>query len=403
MAAGRLAIAGLGMLATPLYTRILPPEEYGKLVLAIALSAIAAAAPAQWLTGAILRFAPGADPRSVRSRIVQSLPRNTVIGVLATVLPAIIVLGGEWPLIAAVGAYGAVDGFFLTLWVTARARLSVGMYVVAGIARQAFALLLAMLTGPPQTTATYVMLCMLAGSAIATVLLAAGLRWGPSDAAETAPLSEWFAFGWPLVINYLLLSSSLYVDRFLLNGQLGASAVGGYAATYDLLYAFVTLPASLVGLALVPKLYGTSDPSRRRDMLARLRRTVLVVSLGVAAVTLLVWPFVSRLLIGESVRMEGALVPVGLTVAFALNAIRFQLFNIILQADLQTRRQTLITGIGLACNVGANLVAIPRLGITGAMLATLMASLLAFVLAWASARTSSARLATSFARSSEAT
>src|SRR5688572_14577346 len=80
MAIGRLGIAMLGMLATPLFTRVLPSDEYGRLALAIAIAVIASTAPTQWLTVSLLRFGPSTTVASLRRRLSIGLPLSCAPG-----------------------------------------------------------------------------------------------------------------------------------------------------------------------------------------------------------------------------------------------------------------------------------------------------------------------------------
>jgi len=376
MAIGRLGIAMLGMLATPLFTRVLPSDEYGRLALAIAIAVIASTAPTQWLTVSLLRFGPSTTVASLRRRLSIGLPLSCAPGC------AIAAFGGMWlfygdPLfIAILVIYALVESGFTTLWMAARAKLSLGAFILGGVARNAFALVLVSLWSLGHNAdATAVLLCMVISSFLAVLVLIRPLRENEGATESAPPLAAWLRYGWPMVLNYLFTYCLMYADRFIIAHNDGEASAGTYAATYDLLYAMITLPASLVGLALVPKLFGTKDPATRNSALSRLRWQTLACVTPVLAVILISWPYLSRILIGADVRNDDMRIATALAVSFAVSSFRFQYFNIVLQMYLSTKALTGITAIALMLNIPLNLILVPQYGMVAAAVTSLASAL----------------------------
>lgn len=383
MGAGRLAIAMLGMLATPLYSRVLEPAEYGKLSLAIAVAAAASTAPTQWLTAATLRFAPTAEAGRIKKRIVAGLALSAIPSAAVALGLGLIALGKEPVFIMLLVMYALAEAAYTTFWVASRAKLSLGTYIVGGIARNSVALVLVVVCASYiDIDAQVVLACMLASSFLAACLLTYTKGWSSGATGPPPPILSWLKYGWPLILNYAFTYGLMYTDRFIIARYHGKTAVGVYAATYDVLYAMITLPTALVGLALVPQLFAAQTPESRTAKLRLLRGQTFGCAMGILVVILVTWPFISRALIGPEVRNGNIWVSSGLAVSFAIASVRYQYFNIVLQLRLKTKLLSSVTGAALILNVLLNVILVPKHGISGAVVATLISSTFATISAY---------------------
>ncbi len=190
-------------------------------------------------------------------------------------------------------------------------------------------------------------------------------------------MRQWFLYGWPLIINYALGLSLAYTSRFLLSAFKGPVEVGRFAATYDPMFAMITLTTALIGLTSVPRIFAASDPKDQARMLRSLRTKVLVGCSAISLAIAISWPIFSTLLIGERLRVTEWNTVLPLIAAFGILAYRFQYQNIRFQLLEQTGLQTVATGIGLSVNVLCSLVLIPNHGVAGAAYATLISAVAA--------------------------
>jgi O-antigen/teichoic acid export membrane protein len=372
MGLGRLVVAGLGILATPLLTRVLTPTEYGRVALAIAVVAMASTIPTQWLNAAVLRYGPSISPRSLERLIWRGLGLMAIPVSLVALSVAGPTFRGDERLILLVVLYAACETVFVTRWIAARALLRAWPYVVAGSVRNLVSVLLVATlyaTGEP-VGISEVLAAMIIASVLGSFAVPV-MRKGDRDVSdEQARLQLWFRYGWPLIVNYGMGLAFAYVNRFMLLALSGPVAVGRFSPTYDLMFSIITLTVGLVGLTTVPRLFSSTEEAEIGGFMRQLRRNVALASVLVPTIILAAWPLISTLLIGEELRVKDPWFVTTLTLSFGLMAYRFQYLNIRAQLHERTGLQTLATGAGLGVNVLLNILLIPRYGLVGAGWAT---------------------------------
>jgi O-antigen/teichoic acid export membrane protein len=212
------------------------------------------------------------------------------------------------------------------------------------------------------------------------------LRYLQAEDREDRPLDEagfyrrllrftiWFT------VTPILVQIFQYVDRLSLQRLMTASDQGIYSAALN-----VCATISAVGLAInnvaFPHLSTTWEEGRREKAVQNLdltiRFTAVFLAVGGFLLALLGRPVITVLLGSE---YTGGVAVVPYLVVFYLLTVSVWLFGV--YASLIEK--TYVSAIGLACalpvNVGLNLVLIPRLGIVGASLATMLSySLMWFV------------------------
>lgn len=384
-ATGRLLIAAVGLAATPLFTRILTPTEYGLLAISLSISTMASSVPTQWISSATLRFGPNVDVKTLGRAITRALLMTLGATTLMALAGAYVAFTGQIDLVALTVMYALSEAVFVSRWVAVRAKLRIVTYIMAGIVRNAcsLALVAAIYGARGQVSLEIVLISLIVASIAGTAVTARSKeRHGP-DAAARAELASWFRFGWPLIINYAFGVALLYWTRFALLHFSGPEAVARFAPTHDLLFAIVTLIVGLVGLTTVPAIYGTDSEAVARDMLRSLRRSVIAASICVPLTLWLTWPWISVPLISSQLRTESQLFVGILCLSFGLMAYRFQYQNIVIQYAQRSMMQTSATAVGLAVSIVVSLVLVPGLGPMGAAYSTLAGATSASVFSFA--------------------
>jgi O-antigen/teichoic acid export membrane protein len=183
------------------------------------------------------------------------------------------------------------------------------------------------------------------------------------------------AYGIPMMIGYELAGVILNVgDRYVIEALLGSGPLGLYSAAYNMCDYVRNIFILSIGQAVVPiymRMWVEQGAASTRAFLGQsLRQYVLLtapVAAGVSAVGSELLPFLA------SDRYAGGVVVLPSVIAGMV----FSGATAITGAGLFLHKRTLtimtlvVTAAGL--NVGLNLVLIPRVGILGAALATLIA------------------------------
>ena len=380
MNVGRLAIAGLGLLSLPLFTRILSPRDYGTLALIIVIASASATVPTQWLTGALLRYGPSTPQGQLHATLWHGLALS-LFGVIGfAVSGAIATLHRLDTLVLLTAAYAASEAVYYTFWILTRARLRAWSYVLGGVLRNSVSVLLvaarALVHG--DVNLVWVLGSLVMADLVAVALMVAkGRTMGRR--AQRSSLSQWWAYGWPLVLHYAFGVSFAYADRFMLLAISGPETVGVFAATYDLMFSITSLTVGLIGLTTVPMIFAAHESVRRTFLLRQLRRRVMWASIVVPTGVVIAWPILSVILIGDALRVSDWWFTITLGASFGLLSYRSQYMTIAVQLAEKTKVQTISTGLGLLTNIALNFFMIPAFGITGAAFSTLVGAMIAIV------------------------
>jgi O-antigen/teichoic acid export membrane protein len=180
-------------------------------------------------------------------------------------------------------------------------------------------------------------------------------------------LSESF----PLMINHLLATLFFRIDVFILQPTWGDRAVGFYGAAYKYIDGINIIP-SYFTLAIFPLMSRYAKTAR--DSLARAYilslRLLLMIALPVAVGT----PFIAReliLILGGGQYLPDSMIALQLLIWFLPFSFVNQVTQYVLIAIDQQRFLTKAFLIGVAFNVGVNLILIPRYGYQAAAITTI--------------------------------
>lgn len=201
---------------------------------------------------------------------------------------------------------------------------------------------------------------------------------------------ELFKYSWPLMLSTLLISIHMRIDQVMIGGFLDNAHVGLYSVAVRLTEFWYFIPALVVG-SLMPYFIELRE-SDYQSYLARLNQLYSFMFWAGVAIGLLMLVAGEQLivlLLGEIYRPAyGALMLNIWAVIFVFQGVARGIW--LIAEDLQKYR--LFNNVFAVClNIAGNMLLIPRLGITGAALATLISqavTLWIFSLIWEPLRSS---------------
>lgn len=184
---------------------------------------------------------------------------------------------------------------------------------------------------------------------------------------------SYLKYGVPLTPNTAILWIMHSSDRYIISYFLGIAATGIYTAAYQIgeYASFILMPVSIVLYPTIAKSYDEGNLSETRKYLKYSVKYIMVVAIPSAfGLSLLAKPLLGILTTPEFL--------VGSTVIpfVALGIVLYSFFRIcvyVIHLVKRTYWLFRLLSIAAALNIGLNLVLIPRLGILGAAVATLIA------------------------------
>jgi O-antigen/teichoic acid export membrane protein len=386
------AIAGL--VSFPLMTRIFSVEQYGQMNLIAATLTIAVSLGKVGVQHAIIR--QQSEIRAGKSTYTdRQFFSTTLLGMTGTAVVAMLVLAvgaqlapANWLgdpklrlLFLIAGAVVVAQVLESALLNFARAdnltTLQMKYQVIkkyAGLALILAALLLVSKSLFAFYWATLVI-------EVSSVLLFAyalfrGHKWPtPSRADYSRPLHfNLLKFGIPMMIGYELAGIILSVgDRYVINGMIGEASVGLYSASYNLCQYVQSVVISSVGQAVIPlytQMWDRKGAEAAAEFISRSLRSYVLLGAPVVAGLASVGPELLPSLASEKYLGGAVILPwviAGMVVEGAIPMVGAGLF-------IQRRTRTIMTIVTCAAllNILLNVILVPRLGIVGAAVATLV-------------------------------
>jgi O-antigen/teichoic acid export membrane protein len=178
-------------------------------------------------------------------------------------------------------------------------------------------------------------------------------------------LREQAAFGTRNIAGDLAERLQLRADSFIVNAQLGVHATGVYSVTAGLAETLWYVPNAL-GTVMFSRAMGSAGDAGR--VAAALTRTTIAVALAMAVPTFVLGPRLVRLFYGTAFADAGVALRYILPGIVAYSVVAVQSRYVVGRGRPGT--STLIMGSGLAVNIAANLLLVPRLGIIGAAMSS---------------------------------
>jgi O-antigen/teichoic acid export membrane protein len=374
----------VGLFSIVVFTRWLAPADYGVYALAFSAMSLVHTLVFAWMEAAMARFyAPEAQGESGGGRpadLFATLYRCWMVAAAAFVVVAGVVLlawpGGGPVKIAVAAGLAAILARSL-------AKLSQERRRAAGDVKGAALMDIAQTLGGFAVGAGLIVLGLRGaapvagmGAAAAMVLvfvLPAELKRGAGGAFVRAKAQAYAAYGMPVALSLVLALALATTDRFLIAGFLNDAAVGVYHAGYSLANRTLDVMFIWLGAAGGPALIVALERGGQgalekaaHEQAGFMLALALPASVGLA----LVARPLADVMIGPALRDGAAAVTPWIAASALFSGLTTYYTH---QAFTLGRRTGLLLfamSIPAAANVGLNLLLIPRLGLTGAMIAT---------------------------------
>ena len=383
-----------GLVTFPLLTRVFSVADYGVMNLVAATLTVAVAFGKVGVQHSILRY--DSEIRAGKGRYtLPQLYATTQFGMLATaVVVMLVVLVGtrlvplQWLGSDRVRNLFTIAAFLIVVQVEEsafvnflRAEQQTAMLMKYQVAKKylglgiiLFAVLLVSSTLTSFYSATVVSETLAVG-VLGVLLFRKGLRPKPDVSQFSRPLYvELLGFGIPMMIGYELSGIVLAVgDRYVIAGLIGKTPLGLYGAAYNLCQYVQAVLITSVGQAIMPiymKMWDEKGVDATSAFITRSLRTYALLAAPVIAGFASVGPELLPALASEKYASAAPIIP------WVIAGMVVDGTNSMLGAGLFIHRKTrvimaIVMG-GAALNIGLNLYLVPRIGIMGAAIATLV-------------------------------
>lgn len=384
----RIVNGFLGLAAVYALTRILSAEQYGVYALGMAGIGLCGSVFFQWIAVAFSRFyaAHADDPDVLLAEVYRIFFRIAIVGVAVTVTYAAwSPIHSVTPLLALSVGIGAIAMGLHSLGLQiANARGLPLNYGLLTASRGAFALAFSValvLSGFGSTGAVF-------GVAVAclfSVVLFGARRKSKTQHNSPALRNQLIVYGFPLTLTYFATMVLDVSDRFMIGWWLGASAVAGYAAAYDLTQQIVGAIMNVLFLTAYPRVVAAWEVggalAASQAMLPLYRAMLLGVPL-IAGVFIGCAVDISQLFFGISIRSDASKIMPWVALAISMACIKSYFLDIAFQLEKKTYVQVRISMVMAVLNVVLNVVLMANFGVIGAAIATAIAFSIGMALSW---------------------
>lgn len=397
-AAARLAPKAAGFLMLPIYAIYLGKDGYGALSILDTLGAISSILLAQGQAQAQFRLRfkyEGFERRRLQTSIFWYTLGSMLLGL------GVAAIVGPWlsarylqgisffPLVMLAVTTACARSLTSQYTRNLQAQQKVGAYFVQTVGQTALATVgaIVLVAGVRMGVLGRVVadfVAVLLFTLVAALRLRPMLPWQGS----WAMVRQSVAFGVPLMWHELANWVNSLSDRLLVNYFVGLAAAGVYSMGYKLasvveLVGFSLNTALSAQMYITLKDYATAAPPARMEMTSAVQSLARSQLVQVALLALVVGSCSKELLVlmsrGEFAE-SAEVVP--LAVAGTLLAAAYRPFNGSLAYFDRTRVLPLFSLAAASSNVGLNVLLIPKFGIHGAALATLLSNTVSFTLGY---------------------
>ena len=371
----------VGVIAIPVLTRLLSPEQYGQYILAMTSLYLIAALCISWLVSITIRFHIVYGVEILFQKSCRLLMYSILLACILW-LGASQLLGetlGSWLFIAAglvwLISYGGFEYF--SGWFRSR-NLPIA-YSLAMSWRSLVGLLIAvvLLNLGFQGGAIVIL-----GFAIAMLI---GLFFLPSHALNTdsrqlkfedseLDINALLRYGIPVAISNMVIVGLSTADRYIINSQMGSELVAIYGANYDLaektiffVNSMLLLSSSVIGFRIFEK----EGDAKAADFLSRLMRLYLLIAPPLVLVLAILSPNIVKILLPEQYHSGAFILPAVATGGLLVGVMHR--YSLVLSFNKRTDIIMWCSASALLVNISSCFLLLPKYGILGAAFSTLIA------------------------------
>ncbi|HWE03256.1 MAG TPA: polysaccharide biosynthesis C-terminal domain-containing protein [Tepidisphaeraceae bacterium] len=376
----------IAFLAIPLFTRILSKADYGRYALALAGVNLLNALLFQWLRLSLVRFLPAFKDNAGKLRSTLATVACASIAALGVIALAVCALpvAREWrPMIGICWLLLAAQAMFDLCNEYSRAALQPWRYMALQVCRSFSAVLLG---------AVLVLLGMKWRGPLVAVtigmLLAVVWAWRHDWAdvrltVDREILARICHYGIPLSLTVALAVVIGSSDRFLIAFFRGEESAGIYSAAVDFTSQTLFLLMMVIQLAMFPIAVRAFEQHGKQAAQDQMRTNAsLLMAVGAPCVVgiALLAPGISDCFLGKEFRGAAAGIMPLIALGTFFAGLKAYHFDAAFQFAHRTLHQVWIVLAAAAVNIGLNIVAIPRYGINGSAVASLVAYTVSIVI-----------------------
>ncbi len=385
-AVGRVVSLGLQLVHFGLLARAFGPDAFGPFAAGLAVASMAGVVAEFGVpTTVLVQRATMASPR-LWAVAVRAVGVSVVLGVVGAALVAVLVLDGTARQAALVLLAWTVAGRFRLVAVAVRqADLDAVRVVAAELSARLVATAAAAIAFAVESDTSTTLAVVAAGMAIGE-LAGLAMAWPgrPSAVAGRAAWTEALAllrrsrdFG----LTASAASVHSRMDQVLLDATRTVGG-GAYAVAYRLVDA--SLAVMTMATSLVVPLLARCGRAERERLARALTAAAVVFAVAVVAVLVATAPLVVRVMGGDGYDDAVLLVRL-LAVVLALAVVNVPLLHLVM-VEGRSDRLFRISGVMIGINLALNLAFLPRWGVTGAAVATMISEATGLALVMIEAR-----------------
>lgn len=362
------------------FTRMLTPAEFGVYALAFSAMSLGHTLSFTWIEAAMARFYA---PEAQGGRLADHFA--TLYRCWLGAAAVFVALGGAglllWPGDAPIKL--AVGGGLAATLARSLAKLNQERRRAAGDVRGAALMDMAQTLGGFAVGAGLIYAGLKgaapiaglgAAAAVVLVFLLPGeLRRGAGGVFEPPRAKSYASYGLPVALSLIFALALASTDRFLLAAYLGDATVGVYQAGYSLASRTLDVMFIWLGAAGGPALIvalqrggGAALAKAAREQAGLMLALALPAALGLA----LVARPLTEVMVGPALAQGAAAVTPWIAASALFAGLTTYYTHQAFTLGRRTGLLLLAMAIPAALNVGLNLILIPRLGLTGALIAT---------------------------------
>lgn len=373
------------------FTRLLGAEEYGRYALAMSTMHLMHTFTLTWVEAAGYRFNGEAEANG-------TLPahfRTALTLCLVSLMPAFLVLSIVWFMVANAPEFQAILPWLIILLpVSVLANLALQSHRASQRIKRFSAVEIGRSLGG---FIIGVGLALLGGFGAAAPIIGITVAFSVAGITEgfwlwkqsrggrvvTENARRFLRYGVPIsaaLVLDLILSAS---DRFLIAFFLDEAAVGAYAAGYGVADKTVLMLCAWAGMAaspLVMEAFETQGRSAAEEAARSMAQSIMLIAIPAAAGIALVATPLANVMIGEELREQARHIIPWIAFAGLFNGALIHYFSESFQLAHKTAERAMVMTIPAITNVVLNIILLPRIGLMGAVYATVGCYFLGMVL-----------------------
>lgn len=379
----------VAFLAIPLFSRMLSPEEYGRYALVIATMNLVNSLLFQWLRIALVRYLPSysENPTQLKSTIAStSFLITLLLGIVAALMYVAPITPSWKPLIWPCWMLIGVQSVFEVCGEYHRAGLRPWHYMRLQVARSGAAVGLGAVLvlmgfgwlGP--------VVGLIVGMAAAAVLLCHSDWSGIQLKINREILNKLAQYGVPISVAVALLFVISGSDRYLIAWYLGEASAGVYSVAVDFVSQTLTLLMMVVYMAVFPlavRAYEHEGKAAAQEQMKSNATLLLLLGIPCVVGIVILAPGIANVFLGRNFRAAAVSIMPLIAIGAFLAGFKAYHYDTAFQFSHRTVHQVWIILIAAVANFVLNIIAIPRWGINGSAVASLVAYCVSIVLtAW---------------------